>query len=160
MLLTFVKAFLVGGTICMIGQIVINFTHLTNGKILVIFLIAGAILQGLGLYQPLLEFAGAGASIPISGFGASLVKGAVEASERNGVIGAFLGGLQATALGVSVAIVFGYVVALLFTFPIFMMTYLPISIHALFATVEWQPTKHKYVMDARDVENAGTTKGE
>ncbi|MBO5772429.1 MAG: stage V sporulation protein AE [Clostridia bacterium] len=113
--MTFVKAFLVGGTICMIGQIVINFTHLTNGKILVIFLIAGAILQGLGLYQPLLEFAGAGASIPISGFGASLVKGAVEASERNGVIGAFLGGLQATALGVSVAIVFGYVVALLFT---------------------------------------------
>lgn len=115
MLLAFVKAFVVGGLICMIGQVVINFTHLTNGKILVIFLIAGAILQGFGLYQPLVDFAGAGASIPISGFGYSLVKGAVEGAEKQGVMGAFFGGLKATALGVSVAIVFSYIVALLFT---------------------------------------------
>jgi stage V sporulation protein AE len=108
------KAFLVGGVICAIGQIVINLTHLTNGKILVIFVLAGALLQAFGLYQPLVEWAGAGASVPISGFGYALVKGAVEGAKQEGVLGAFKGGLSATAAGVSVAIVFGYIVALIF----------------------------------------------
>ena len=111
----FLKAFLVGGAICMIGQVIINLTHLTNGKILVIFLIAGAVLQGFGLYEKLIEFAGAGASVPISGFGCALVKGAVEASTTEGFWGALKGGLSATAMGISVAIVSGYIVAVLFT---------------------------------------------
>ncbi|MFR7766271.1 MAG: SpoVA/SpoVAEb family sporulation membrane protein [Lachnospiraceae bacterium] len=80
--LTFLKAFAVGGAICLIGQIIINWTHLTNGKILVIFLLAGAVLQGFGVYEYLIKWAGAGASVPISGFGYALVKGAVEAQNR------------------------------------------------------------------------------
>jgi len=111
----FLKAFLVGGAICMIGQIVINLTHLTNGKILVLFLIAGAILQGFGLYDKLIEFAGAGASIPISGFGCALVKGAVKAAETEGFWGVLKGGLSATAMGITVAIVSGYIVSVVFT---------------------------------------------
>ncbi len=111
---SFVKAFLVGGAICMIGQIIIDYTHLTNGRILVIFLIAGAILQAFNLYKPLIDWAGAGASVPISGFGSALVTGAVEAAKQNGIIGAFTGGLKATATGITTAIVFGYLVALIF----------------------------------------------
>jgi stage V sporulation protein AE len=114
MLINILKAFFVGGAICLIGQIIINLTHLTNGKILVLFLIAGAILQGFGLYEPLVEFAGAGASVPISGFGYSLVQGTVEAIEERGIIGALTGGLEATSMGISTAIVFGYLVALIF----------------------------------------------
>ena len=82
----FVKAFLVGGAICTLGQIIINFTHLTNGKILVIFLIAGAILEGFGVYSKLIDFAGAGASVPISGFGSALVKGALKGAKEDGII--------------------------------------------------------------------------
>lgn len=89
--LTFLKAFAVGGAICLIGQIIINWTHLTNGKILVIFLLAGAVLQGFGVYEYLIKWAGAGASVPISGFGYALVKGAVEAAKTDGVVGAFTG---------------------------------------------------------------------
>lgn len=110
----FVKAFLVGGAICLIGQIIINWTHLTNGKILVIFLLAGAILEGFGLYSPIIEFAGAGASVPISGFGCALVKGAVKAAKTEGFYGALKGGLAACATGVSIAIVSGYLVSVLF----------------------------------------------
>ena len=112
--LMFVKAFLVGGGICLIGQIIINYTHLTNGKILVLFLIAGAILEGFGLYSKLVEFAGAGASVPISGFGCALVKGAVKAAKQDGVYGALTGGLAACATGISIAIVSGYLVAVIF----------------------------------------------
>ena len=112
--LMFVKAFLVGGGICLIGQIIINYTHLTNGKILVLFLIAGAILEGFGLYSKLIEFAGAGASVPISGFGCALVKGAVKAAKQDGVYGALTGGLAACATGISIAIVSGYIVAVIF----------------------------------------------
>lgn len=110
----FVKAFLVGGGICLIGQIIINFTHLTNGKILVLFLIVGAILEGFGLYSKLIEFAGAGASVPISGFGCALVKGAKQAAAKEGVYGALKGGLAACATGISIAIVSGYLVAIVF----------------------------------------------
>lgn len=112
--LMFVKAFLVGGGICLIGQIIINWTHLTNGKILVLFLIAGAVFEAFGLYSKLVEFAGAGASVPISGFGSALVKGAVKAAKEDGVYGAFTGGLAACATGVSIAIVSGYLVAVIF----------------------------------------------
>ena len=112
--LMFVKAFLVGGGICLIGQIIINWTHLTNGKILVLFLVAGAILEGFGLYSKLIDFAGAGASVPISGFGCALVKGAVKAAKEDGVYGALTGGLAACATGISIAIVAGYLVAVIF----------------------------------------------
>lgn len=113
-LLMFVKAFLVGGAICTLGQIIINFTHLTNGKILVLFLVVGAILEGFGLYSKLIDFAGAGASVPISGFGSALVKGAVKASKEKGVYGALTGGLASCATGISIAIVSGYLVSVLF----------------------------------------------
>ena len=114
MFLMFIKAFLVGGGICLIGQIIINYTHLTNGKILVLFLIAGAVLEGFGLYSKLVDFAGAGASVPISGFGCALVKGAVKAAKQDGVYGALTGGLAACATGISIAIVAGYLVAVIF----------------------------------------------
>lgn len=113
-LLMFVKAFLVGGAICTLGQIIINFTHLTNGKILVLFLVVGAILEGFGLYSKLIDFAGAGASVPISGFGSALVKGAVKTSKEKGVYGALTGGLASCATGISIAIVSGYLVSVLF----------------------------------------------
>ncbi|MEG1710660.1 MAG: stage V sporulation protein AE [Clostridia bacterium] len=110
----FLKAFLVGGLICVIGQLLINFTKITNGKILVLFLILGCILEGFGLYEPLINFAGAGATVPISGFGSVLVKGAYDAIKNDGLFGLFKGGLSAAAAGVSVAIFFGYIVALIF----------------------------------------------
>lgn len=114
MWISLLKAFLVGGAICAIGQVVINLTHLTNGKILVIFLISGAVLQGFGLYEKLIEFAGAGASVPISGFGCALVKGAVKAIKEDGLIGAITGGLTATSMGLTTAIVSAYLMALIF----------------------------------------------
>ncbi len=92
MWLNILKAFLMGGFICLLGQILINLTHLTNGKILVTFLIAGAILQAFNLYQPLIDTFGAGASVPISGFGCSLVNGEVEGARAEGVFGAIKGG--------------------------------------------------------------------
>lgn len=112
--LMYVKAFLVGGGICLIGQIIINYTHLTNGKILVLFLITGAVLEGFGLYSKLIDFAGAGASVPISGFGCALVKGAVKAAKEDGIYGALTGGLAACATGISIAIVAGYLVSVIF----------------------------------------------
>ena len=109
----FVKAFLVGGAICTLGQIIINFTHLTNGKILVLFLIIGAVLEGFGVYSKLIDFAGAGASVPISGFGSALVKGALKGAKEDGIYGAFTGGLSSCATGVTVAIVSGYLVSVI-----------------------------------------------
>ena len=108
------KAFLVGGAICVVGQLLIDLTNLTPARILVVFVVAGAILSGLGLYQPLVDFAGAGATTPLTGFGHALVKGASDAVKKEGVIGAFTGGITATAAGVSVALTFGYLVALVF----------------------------------------------
>ena len=108
------KAFAVGGLICALGQLLINYTSWTNGKILVAFLVAGAVLQAFGWYEKLIDFASAGASIPISGFGCSLVKGAVDGMHSDGWFGALKGGLEATAPGISTAIVFGYLNALLF----------------------------------------------
>lgn len=110
----YLKAFLIGGLLCVIGQLLIDLTKLTPARILVVFVVAGGILSGLDWYGPLVEFAGAGATIPLSGFGHSLVKGATEAARKEGVIGAFTGGITATAAGVAAALVFGYLVALIF----------------------------------------------
>ena len=112
-LLMFVKAFLVGGLICMIAQIVINFTDLTAGKILVYFMLSGVVLQGLGLYQYLVDFAGAGATVPISGFGYLLANGAIRGAEK-GLFGAFTGALTAARAGRSAAVSFSVIMALIF----------------------------------------------
>ena len=109
----FVKAFAVGGTICMLAQIVINFTDLTAGKILVTFMLAGVVLQGLGLYQYLVDFAGAGATVPISGFGYLLANGAINGAQK-GLFGAFTGALSAASAGVSAAVIFSFLMAMLF----------------------------------------------
>lgn len=110
-IMEYVRAFIVGGAICVIGQILLDRAHLTTGKIMVSFVLAGAILHALGLYQPLIDFAGAGASVPISGFGYALAKGAIEEVGKQGFMGAFSGGIKATAAGITAAIVFGYAAA-------------------------------------------------
>ena len=112
LLMQYLKCFIVGGLICVIGQVLLDRTKLTNGKIMVLFLVSGAVLQALGIYGPLVDFAGAGATVPISGFGYSLAKGAMEAVASDGLLGAFSGGLTATASGITIAIVFGYLAAL------------------------------------------------
>ena len=109
----FFKAFLVGGGICMIAQIVINFTDLTAGKILVMFMLAGVALQGLGLYQYLVDFAGAGATVPISGFGYLLANGAMQGAQK-GLFGALTGALSAASAGISAAVVFSFLMAIFF----------------------------------------------
>lgn len=110
----YVKAFLVGGSICLLAQLLIDYTKLTPAKILVSFVVLGVILGGLGIYQPLVEFAGAGASVPLLGFGNTLAKGVREAVQESGFLGALTGGLKATAGGITVAIVAGLIVSLIF----------------------------------------------
>ena len=109
----FAKAFAVGGLICMIAQVVINFTDLTAGKILVTFMLAGVALQALGLYQYLVDFAGAGATVPISGFGYLLANGAMQGAEE-GLFGAFTGALTSASAGVSAAVIFSFIMAVVF----------------------------------------------
>lgn len=111
--LMFIKAFAVGGLICAIAQLIINFTDLTAGKILVTFMLAGVALTALGLYQPLVEFAGAGATVPISGFGYLLANGAMRGAEK-GLFAALTGALSAASAGVSAAVVFSFLMALIF----------------------------------------------
>lgn len=111
--LGFVKAFAVGGLICTLAQIVINYTDLTAGKILVVFMLAGVVLQGLGLYQYLVDFAGAGATVPISGFGYLLANGAIKGAEK-GLFGAFTGALSAASAGISAAVIFSFLMAVIF----------------------------------------------
>lgn len=110
----YLNAFIVGGLICVIGQIILDRTKLTPAHILVSFLIAGTIISAIGLYEPLVEFAGAGATIPLSGFGHALAQGAIEESAKEGFVGALTGGLKATAAGISVAIILGYIMAIVF----------------------------------------------
>ena len=107
------KCFLVGGFICIIGQILIDKTKLTPARILVIFVTTGAILGGLGIYQYLVDFAGAGATVPLTGFGYNLAKGAIEAVKETGLVGAFTGGVKAAAGGIAAAIFFGYIASLI-----------------------------------------------
>ena len=112
-LLMFAKAFAVGGSICLIAQIFINFTKLTSGRILVFFMLAGVALEGLGLYQYLVDFAGAGATVPISGFGYLLARGAMRGAEQ-GLFGAITGALSAASAGVTAAVIFAFIFALIF----------------------------------------------
>ncbi|HCH74174.1 MAG TPA: stage V sporulation protein AE [Clostridiales bacterium] len=111
--LTFIKVFAVGGAICTIAQLLINYTKITAGKILVIFLLSGVALQAVGLYQYLVDFAGAGATVPISGFGYLLAKGAIEGAKKS-LFDAITGGITAAGMGITAAIVFGYLFAVLF----------------------------------------------
>ena len=111
--LAFLKAFAVGGLICAIAQLVINFTDLTAGKILVIFMLAGIALTALGIYQPLVEWAGAGATVPISGFGYLLANGAMKGAQEE-LFKALTGALAAASAGVSAAVVFSFLASLVF----------------------------------------------
>ena len=112
-LLMFIKAFMVGGLICTIAQVIINLTDLTSGKIRVYFMLAGVVLQGLGVYRYLVDFAGAGATVPICGFGYLLANGAIQGAEK-GLFGAFTGALSAASAGVSAAVIFSFLMALIF----------------------------------------------
>lgn len=112
-LINFFKCFLVGGIICVIGQILIDKTKLTPARILVFFVTLGVILTALGIYEPIVEFGGSGATVPLTGFGYSLAKGAIKEVEKIGFLGAFTGGIRNTAGGITAAIVFGYLAALL-----------------------------------------------
>ena len=106
-------AFLVGGSLCLIGQILIDKTKLTPARILVIYVTVGAILGGIGVYQYLVDFAGAGATVPLTGFGYNLAKGAKEAVDQYGFVGSFIGGTKAAAGGIAAAIFFGYIASLI-----------------------------------------------
>lgn len=110
----YIKAFIVGGTICLIGQIIIDKTNFTPGRILVIFVTTGVILSALGLYQPIVDFGGAGATVPLPGFGHVLATGAIESVKQRGLLGAFTGGVTNGAAGITAAVVFGYLMAILF----------------------------------------------
>lgn len=110
----YVRAFLVGGILCVIGQLLIDKTKLTPARILVTYVTAGVVLTALGIYHPLVEFGGAGATVPLTGFGYALANGVREAVRQKGMLGAFIGGVSATAGGIAAAIFFGYLVALVF----------------------------------------------
>ena len=109
----YVWCFIIGGTICIIGQILLDKTKLTSARILVLFVTTGVILTGLGLYEPIVNLGGAGATVPLTGFGYSLAKGAIKGVQEEGLLGAFTGGIKATAGGISAAIIFGFIAALL-----------------------------------------------
>ena len=107
-----IKAFIIGGLICTIGQILIDKTKLTPARILVVFVTTGAILGGLGIYPKIIEFAGCGATVPLTGFGNLLAKGAIDSAKENGILGAIMGGAKSAAAGISAAIFFGYIASL------------------------------------------------
>jgi len=110
----YLKAFVVGGLFCVIGQILIDKTKLTPARILVSYVVIGVILGGIGIYKPIVDFAGAGATVPLTGFGYNLAKGVKEAINEQGFIGIFTGGLKATAGGITAAVLAGLLVSLLF----------------------------------------------
>ena len=110
----YIIVFIVGGLFCLVTQLIMDFTKIPPAKILVFYVVIGAILGALGIYKPLLDFAKMGASIPLPGFGSSLAKSTFKAVDENGLLGAFTGGLTGTAGGISAAIVFGLLMSLLF----------------------------------------------
>ena len=110
----YLKAFFVGGCLCLLGQILIDKTKLTPARILVSYVVIGVFLGALGIYKPLVDFAGAGATVPLTGFGYTLAKGVREAVDQSGFLGIFTGGLKATAGGIAVAITAGLLVSLIF----------------------------------------------
>lgn len=114
MLIDCIKAFLVGGFICLIGQVLIDYTKLTPARILVSYVVSGVFLTGIGIYEPIVKFAGAGATVPLTGFGYTLANGVKEAINQYGLIGVLSGGLTATAAGITAAIFFGFIMSLIF----------------------------------------------
>lgn len=112
--LTYLKTFLIGGALCLIGQILVDKTKLTPARILTCYVVAGVILGAVGLYEPFAKWAGAGATVPLTGFGNTLAKGVREAVAERGLIGAFTGGFTASAAGICAAVFFGWIVAMLF----------------------------------------------
>lgn len=112
--LEYIWAFLVGGALCVVAQILIDKTKLTPARILVVYVVAGVVLTGIGIYEPLVEFAGAGATVPLTGFGFSLAKGVEKALNERGLIGAITGGLTATAGGITAAMVCAWAASLFF----------------------------------------------
>lgn len=110
----YVKAFLIGGIICAIVQILLDRTKLMPGRVMVILVCTGAVLGFLNIYEPLAKFAGAGATVPLSGFGNLLWKGVKKAVDKDGFLGLFMGGFTASAVGISAALIFGYLASLLF----------------------------------------------
>ena len=112
--MNYLYAFLIGGAICAIGQVLLSKTQMTPARILVLYVTAGVILTAVGLYEPLVEWGGAGAQVPLTGFGYALAKGAFKGVEEAGLLGALTGGVTATAGGIAAAVLFGYLVALIF----------------------------------------------
>ena len=114
--MTILLAFLIGGALCMIGQLIMDLTpyNVTPGHILVGYVTIGAVVSGLGLYQPLVDIGGSGATIPLSGFGHTLAQGAMEGVKNKGLLGAFGGGIEATSVGIAAAVVFGFMIAVIF----------------------------------------------
>ena len=110
----YIKAFIIGGLLCLIGQILIDKTKLTPARILVSYVVIGVLLGAIGIYQPFLDFAGAGASVPLTGFGSLLAKGVREAVDEQGLLGVLTGGLKASAGGIAAAIFFGLLASLIF----------------------------------------------
>lgn len=113
MFMEYLRAFVIGGAFCVIGQLLIDFTKLTPARILVGYVVAGVILSAVGLYQPLVDFAGAGATVPLTGFGHLLAKGVREGIGSDGFIGIITGGLTAAAGGIAASVFFGYIVSLI-----------------------------------------------
>ncbi len=113
MLLEYLKVFLVGGLICMIGQVLINTTKMTSARILVGFMLAGVLLEAVGIYQYISDFGQAGATVPICGFGSALAKGAIEGTMENGLLGAITGGMQAVSAGIAGVIFFAFIIGLM-----------------------------------------------
>ena len=114
MLFEYVKAFAVGGALCVFGQLLIDYTKLTPARILTLYVVLGVVLGAVGVYQPLADWAGAGATVPLTGFGNLLAKGVKKAVAESGLLGAFTGGFTAAAGGICAAVFFGLIVALLF----------------------------------------------
>ncbi len=112
--MNYITAFVIGGLICVIGQLLIDLTKLTPARILVLYVVAGVFLGLFGVYEPLVRYAGAGATVPLTGFGYALFGGVKEAVDKYGFLGVFTGGLTATAGGIAAAIVFGFLIALAF----------------------------------------------
>ena len=110
----YVGAFIGGGILCMIGQLLIDLTKLTPARILTLYVVSGVILTVLGLYEPIVKIGGCGATIPLTGFGYSLGKGVIKGVEQNGLLGAFSGGITATSSGIAAAVFFGLVIAVVF----------------------------------------------
>ncbi len=110
----YIRAFVVGGLICVVGQLLMDGTKLTPAHVLVAFVTSGAILTAFGIYEPIMKFGEMGASIPLTGFGYSLAKGAMDSVKDGGLLGAFTGGIKATSGGVAAAVVFGYLMAVIF----------------------------------------------